>query len=348
MAVSGRGPDGQEPVLTGSPLASFDVFPQGSNVYYIGTNTSVHQLTNTAGSWAANDILASAAPGSPLTAYALKGSYPRVYYVNGESRIVELAWRTGQWTIQYLPGQPAEDSLLAGPIWLGDLCYLYYVGADRNIYQLEGDQTGDFSERFFAKANVAPGSGLTATNAGDLVMLFYAADADTRLHGLSSFPLVSPHHVFFVDVGDAEPAPGSALTCFTTTDPGDTHVYYLDRQSQINELTIANQTGTPHVLPYEAMPGSALTCYGVNGELPRLYYLDDQAQVNELAWVHGQHGAPAHWTNNPLAYTAARDSALTCYGAEGRWTRLYYLGPDHRVNELAWDDTGQKFVHTGL
>jgi hypothetical protein len=88
------------------------------------------------------------------------------------------------------------------------------------------------------------------------------------------------------------------------------------------------------------MPGSALTCFGVGGQLTRVYYLDDNAQVNELAWQVGS------WSPHRLPWIAARDSALTCYGANGAATRLYYLDADYQVNELAWN--GQRFVNTPL
>lgn len=345
MVASGRGPDGQEPALTGGPLSSFGLFSPGSNVYYIGTNMSVHQLTNAGGSWAANDLLSSAAPGSQLVSQALYGSYPRVYYVDSESRLAELAWRTGQWNIQYLPGEPADDSPLAGPLWLEDNCYLFYVGTDRRIHQLQGDLTGNFSPRFFPPVHVAPGGSLTATTSGDTVQVFYPGDADMGLLGIGLYPLAGPFNHFFIDTGGTDPAAGSALTCCTMTDTGATHVYFADPENWLNELIITGQVGTTQTLPGKARPGSALTCFGVNGELPRLYYLDEQAQVNELAWVHG---TPAHWAPNPLGYTAAGDSALACYGYEGQWTRLYFLSPDHRVNELAWDNTSGKFGHTGL
>lgn len=41
-------------------------------------------------------------------------------------------------------------------------------------------------------------------------------------------------------------------------------------------------------------------------------------------------------------------SALTCFGVEGQLARLYYLGPEYRVNELAWDPNNGKFVNTPL
>jgi hypothetical protein len=348
MVVPGRGPDGQEPVRPGSPLTSFEFFPEQASVYYIGTNDTVHELRTSGGGWAATDLFSGTVPGGPLASFALDGTYPRLYYVNTKSQITELAWRTKQWTIQYLPGVPADDSPLAGPVNVADLNLVYFVGNDRRIYELAGDQTGDFGLRAFPATDVAPGSSLLAVSQGDWVWVCYLKDGDTKLHALKYAPLTSPFHVFGGPVDGTEPAPGTALAGFGKTDTGDTRVYYLDRQSRINELTLTVETGTSQVLAYAARPGSALASFGVGGELARLYYLDEQAQVTELAWVHGQDGAAPHWNHNSLRHPAAADSALTCYGHAGQWTRLYYLDPDHRVNELAWDDTAGKFVHTGL
>lgn len=89
-------------------------------------------------------------------------------------------------------------------------------------------------------------------------------------------------------------------------------------------------------LPGTAAPGSALTCFGIDGTATRLYYLDANHVINELAWVHNG------WKNNLLRAKAAAGSDLTCYGADGAHTRLYFVGPDNRVHELAWQDSAWK------
>jgi hypothetical protein len=53
-------------------------------------------------------------------------------------------------------------------------------------------------------------------------------------------------------------------------------------------------------------------------------------------------------SNHQLEVTAMPGSALTCFGVEGQLARLYYLGPEYRVNELAWDPNNGKFVNTPL
>jgi hypothetical protein len=331
---------------TGGPLACFGVNESAARLYFVSLLSNVTELAKTNNDWKPTDTLFSAAPNSPLTGFGLEGTFPRVYYFDVDSRIHELAWRTSQWTFQTLPGQPADDSPLTCVGSDEGDCYLYYVGTDRRVHELAADTSGNFQEQTMPGASVAPGSGLTCSfhDFTPGATVFYTDDTG-KLHYTGYY---APDQAWESVIKEAEPAPGSALTCFDIANTDDNRVYYLDAQNRINEMAWTGDTKTNNRLDYTAMPGSALTCFGVEGQLTRLYYLDDQAQVNELAWKRGQHGAHGHWGNNPLGYTAAPDSALTCFGVEGKWTRLYYLDPDHRINELAWDPNTETFGNTAL
>jgi hypothetical protein len=316
----------------GSPLACFGVHQSATKLYYFGDNTSVRELALTAAGWSLTDILASAGPGSPLTCYGFDGTDPRVYYVNPDSRIIELAVKTRGWDFRVLPGEPALDSPLTclGPA--EDDRRLYYVGKDRQVHELAPDRDGNFEDRAVPGAAVAPGSDLTGgLDPRGRVRVVYVG-ASQRLQ------VVSPDGIS-EGIDDTDPAPGTALTCFAM-DNGDLRLYYLDRQSRVNEVAWTGEDRVSRVLPATAGPGSALTCFGAEGNLTRLYYLDGQARVNELSWSKGR------WVNQVLPGTAAPDSALTCFGAGWLRTRLYYLDAQHRVNELAWQ--ASRFVNTAL
>src|SRR6185437_3028366 len=84
-----------------------------------------------------------------------------------------------------------------------------------------------------------------------------------------------------------------------------------------------------------AAPGSALTSFGIDGQVTRVYYLDASNQIIELGWNNGWFagtaGADAH------APPAAPGSALTCFGVGQKATRVYYLDNTRQVIELAWE-----------
>jgi hypothetical protein len=293
----------------------------------------------TAGSWDTSEII-SAAPKSPLTCFGFGGIEPRVYFVDLDSHITELAFEAGQWVVQTLFGRTAPGSPLTCLGLGGKDCRLYYVGTNHQLNRLAPDQNGSFQNLVLPGTKVAPGSGLTCTQGSAAgVSAFYVDAVDHLLHVIVSDVPEDPTGVFNEAIDGTAPAPGSALTCFTT-DTDDIHVYYLDHQSRINELAWSKKAQKNRVLQATAMPGSALTSFAVADKFARVYYLDSQARVNELGVVHG------HWANPVVLGTAARDSALTCYGADGTATRLYYLDAQHRVNELAWQT--DHFVNTAL
>lgn len=333
----------------GSALACFGVDHKMTRLYFLGDDGALHGRAFTPRGWDPEDL-----PGpeeilpSPLACIGRDETDPSVYCVAGSRHIIQLAWNNdvNWWAIHPLAAQVAEDSPLTCVAPAGTDGLLYYVGTDRQLYEVALDVTGHRSPQPVQPTNVAPGSGLTCKqDSRGLGMVFYIDASDHLLHVAAYTDPAEGQELDTFPIDGTAPAPGSALTCFNMEDKDNTRVYYLDRQSQINELAWNGSDQKNNVLPYKAMPGSALTCFGYGGLSTRLYYLDDQARVNELAWVHGR------WAHKVLPdpatpAMAAPDSALTCFGANGTTTRLYYLDPDHRVNELAWQTN--KFVNTPL
>jgi hypothetical protein len=334
----------------GSPLTCFGAGFAETRLYYIGADTGIHELTKPASTWHDNTIpFQSAAVNSPLTCYGFDNNDPRVYYVNQNAKITELSFKgTDQGTVTSLPGQLADDSPLTCLGLFAEDSRVYFVGTDRQLHELARDENGEFQDRALPDTKVAAGSGLTClqTAGQQLVNVFYISATDHRLHVLAYDNVDDPTKTTDQPIDGTAPAPGSALTCFGFDQGGkdNVRVYYLDRQSRINEVARTAGVTKNHVLPYSAMPGSALTCFGTGGgaaqTATRLYYLDSQARVNELGWVNGA------WAPKVLPGTADPDSALTCYGFDYAATRLYYIDAQHHVNELAWQTS--KFVNTLL
>jgi Fungal fucose-specific lectin len=341
----------------GSALACFGVDRKMPRLYFIGVDSHLFGRAFTPEGWRPVNLPGPVvAPASPLACFGLYEADPRVYYVSdGSHRVVELAWRSdvnrsdvNPWAVHPLSAQLADDSPLIGIAAGGTEGRLYYVGTDRQLYELAPDAAGHPDPQVIQTTKVAPGSGLACKqDSQGLVMVFYIDATDDLLHVAAYTDPAEGRELLTFSIDGTHPAPGSALTCFNMVDKDNTRVYYLDRQHRINELAWNGSDQNNNVLPYKAMPGSPLTCFGYGGLSTRLYYLDDQARVNELAWQHG------HWVHHVLPdpatpATAAPDSPLTCFGSNGTLTRLYYLDPDHRVNELAWDPTAKEFVNNPL
>lgn len=323
----------------GSPLTCLAVNHSGTRLYLIADNSSVSQLARTASGWHTTDLSLSAL-NNPMTCYGSDDSDILVYYVDRHAQIIQLFKRDGGWYPFPLQWHVAADSPVISIFANG--FRLYYIGTDRQVRRLL-TLAGTFSEQLMPRTKAAPGSGLTSTtDSHGLVTVFYVDATDHTLHVLAETDPADPGEITNDAIEGTDPAPGSALTCFSQEGTGDTRVYYLDRQGRINELVRGGGEQILNPLGSTAMPGSALTSFAVGGLHTRLYYLDNQAQINELAWIDDD------WVNHRLAPTAAPGSALTCYGVDGKWTRLYYLDPHHRVNELAWDTTTRKFVNAPL
>jgi hypothetical protein len=323
----------------GSPLTCLATNHSDTRLYLIGADSSLAELAKTASGWRVKDF-SRPALNNPMTCFGSDDSQILVYYVDQNAKIVQLFKRDGDWSPFTLQWHVAAGSPVISIFANG--FRLYYIGTDRQVHRLL-TLAGAFSHQLMPRTLVAPGSGLAGTtDSQGRPMVFYVDAADHALHVLAETDPGDPGEVDNNAIKGTDPAPESALTCFRQEGTGDTRVYFLDRQGQINELA---RDGGEQILSlpgYTAIPGSALTSFAVEGLHTRLYYVGAQAQINELAWIGDQ------WVNRSLQRTAARDSALTCYGVDGKWTRLYYLDPEYRVNELAWDPSDGKFVNTPL
>ena len=327
----------------GSALACCGVNQQQTRLYLIRQlDGNIGELADTADGWQSADYAgARPAASSALACCGVGGVHPHAFYLDQAAQLVEL--QPDAPSDDPLPIEVADGSPLAG-LALGEKDYrLFYVNADRVLYELVADDGSARYQEILNGSSAAPGTRLACTHdSRGLVTVFYVDAADNLLHALHHTSVQVPGEFGNEPIKGTDPAPGTALTCFTMTGTNDARAYYLDGQGQIIEVQWKKSTNalTVHPLHYQAKPGSALTCFGVGGLHPRLYYLDDQAEVTELAWQDGA------WHQHSLHVTAAPDSDLTCYGADGKWTRLYYLDPQYRVNELAYDGTAKKFVNT--
>lgn len=137
--------------------------------------------------------------------------------------------------------------------------------------------------------------------------------------------------------------PDSAMTCFGLFGT-KSRVYAINAMGGVVEIGWSgnNQWYSVDVGALARAPraahGSAITCFGVDGKATRVYYFDEQGRVIELGW-----GADNSWYADPISETAgappaAPGSGITCFGAVGRATRLYYFDTSGQVVQIRWQD----------
>jgi Fungal fucose-specific lectin len=305
--------------MSSRSLTCFGVNAQATRVYYLNGSSQVCELAWDNSNWVTTNVSVDASvangasPSSALTCFGVSGQYTRVYYFDRNSQIWELAWDNGKWL-------PTNLNTVAKP----------------------------------TAPSAAPGSALTCFGVNGQYTRLYYLDAESQVWELAwdNGKWIATNLNTAVTPTAPAAARGSDLTCFGVNGQY-TRVYYLDTQSQAWELAWENgkwaaaniNTAAIPTAP-SAAPGSALTCFGVNGQYTRLYYLNNLSQVCELAWDNGK------WVPTNLSVDAfvpigaAPGSALTCFGVNGLYTRIYYLDNGSQAWELAWDNG--KWVATNL
>ncbi len=190
-----------------------------------------------------------------------------------------------------------------------------------NVYST-GMAEGEFPN-FSSLINAVPLNLLKGYRKANNLSLFWPhAPLAIANSGLAAFPLLQ-------NQGGTEP----------------TRIYYQDTGGKIGEFAdrlpepnawsvtpLTERTNTPVPAPATALAG-----FAGNGLDPRLYSLDPDGAVIELAWGNGK------WTGGRLpgangAAKAAPGSSLTCFGLEGKDSRVYHLNADGKVVEWAWGD----------
>ena len=225
---------------------------------------------------------------------------------------------------------------------------LYFIGADEDVHELAW--TGDPASRgwyhgnlsYEAAAPPATGSGMSATTVNGAPRLYYVGEQG-HVHELAWITDEWIHSDVTQSAG-ATPADGDSRLAATSSANGDPRVYYIAGSSEIYELAWDgdqwhhwNLTADNPSWP-DATPNSPLVAITA-GQEPRVYYLAKAYKdyfVQELAWFnHSWH----HTDLNELtgAFRSTRDDQLAAItvGANDD-PRIYYLGYDSHIVELAW------------
>jgi hypothetical protein len=380
--VTAQATGGPPPAASGSALTCFAVNGQNSRIYYLDGNGNVWELGWNGSNWYAGNVTAQATGAPPpaasrsaLSCFGQSGTESRVYYFDSDDNVWELGWNGSHWyagnvTAQATGGPPRAVS--GGGLtcfgWNGTDSRIYYLGPTFTpqtglVWELGWNGTNWFAGNAWAQAAATwQGPGQLQPPASDSALTCFGVNGqNSRVYYFDSSGNVWElgwngsnwyagnvwAHAAATWQGPGQlqaAAAGSALTCFGVNGQ-NSRVYYFDSSGNVWELgwngsnwyagnVWAQASGSP--LP--AAPGSALTCFGVNGTDSRVYYFDSSGNVWELGWNGSNWYAgnvTAQATGAPPP--AASGSALTCFGANGENSRIYYLGTDGNVWELGWN-----------
>jgi len=233
---------------------------------------------------------------SSLACFGVSASASRVYYLDLKNIVNELSWQN-RWVHNLLPA-----GVDLGPIAGTSLACFGVNGTDSRVYYL-----------------------------------------DSKNHVIELAWENGWRPPFDITAQTSAPAAlsGSALACFGVNGT-DSRVYYLDANHRVNELKWANGnwSHSQDILQaqqnaVQALNGSGLACFGVNGTDSRVYYLDSNNHVNELKWANGW-SAPLDLTALAAASPATGSNAVACFGVNGTDSRVYFVDASFRVNELKW------------
>ena len=348
--------------VAGSALTS-TLLDGNPRVYYVGRYNHVYELawsrdddhwylrdvTEDAGGQPANEFAESAA----LTSTLLDGN-PRVYHVGNDNHVYELAWSRDDdhWYQRDVTGDAGGQPAMAGSALTSTLLdgnpRVYHVGNDNHVYELAWSRDDDhwYQRDVTGDAGGQPamaGSALTSTLLDGNPRVYYVGN-DNHVYELAWSR--DDDHWYLRDVtGEAGglAVAGSALT--STLLDGNPRVYYVGRYNHVYELAWSRDDDHWYLRDVtedaggqpanEFAESAALTSTLLDGN-PRVYHVGNDNHVYELAWSRDDD----HWyqrdvTGDAGGQPAMAGSALTSTLLDGN-PRVYYVGSDNHVYELAW------------
>ena len=144
---------------------------------------------------------------------------------------------------------------------------------------------------------------------------------------------------------------GSDLCCFGANN-NTTHLYYLGDtgnvhlawESFISAWSFSDLTKRIHGAD-RATPGSALACFGYQGQDTRVHFLNSRSEVCQIAF-EGDQWVFHNLTQYAKAVPAAQGSSLACFGYQDKDTRVHFLDSEGNVCQIAFE--GNQWVFHNL
>lgn len=250
-------------VATDGALIGFvDTFFSQLELYYVGTDQHVHQLTwqNNGAGWHHFDISGmigaqNVAVGGAVTGFVdtIFGTL-EIYYVDTNQHVRQLTWvnnGTGWHTfdltaLSFGPNVASKGALISFADPVLNSLQIYYVDTNQHVRQLSWVNNGTGWHNFDISSpapNVAVGGALTGFSDPLFASLevFYI-DANQHVRQLNWTNNGTGWHSFDISglAGAPNAATGGALTSFLDTLLANLEVYYVDTNQHTRQLTWTN------------------------------------------------------------------------------------------------------------
>ncbi len=236
-----------------SALDGHRLSDDSKHVFFIGTDSHVHELVIAPGGrWADNDLtaLATAVPPTPasaLTSYRLISTNSQhVFFIGTDNHVHELFIDGGSWADNDLTAlatavPPTPASALTGYPLSDDSQHVFFIGTDNHVHELfiDGGSWADNDLTALATAvPPTPASALTGYPLSDDSQHVFFIGTDNHVHELSINGGSWADNDLTALAGAVPPTPGSALTGYPLS-TNSKHVFFIGTDNHVHELFLA-------------------------------------------------------------------------------------------------------------
>jgi hypothetical protein len=239
------------PPISTSALTGHQLGGNSKHVFFIGTDSHVHELfIASGGRWADNDLTTLGggvppAPTSDLTSYRLlSDNSQHVFYIGTDNHVHELFINGGSWAdndLTALAGAvpPIPTSALTGYPLGNNSQHVFFIGTDNHVHELfiDGGSWADNDLTALASAvPPIPSSALTGYPLGNNSQHVFFIGADSHVHELDIDGAGWNDHDLTTLAGAVAPTPTSALTGYPLGN--SKHVFFIGTDDHVHELFI--------------------------------------------------------------------------------------------------------------
>ncbi len=235
-------------IVSPSPAAVEDA-ATGRNVFYVGSDHSIHQLAVQDNRWTNYDLGGSVACGTGPAAVEDAATGRNVFYVGSDHSIHQLAVQNNRWTNHDLGGSVAPTS---SPAVIEDAATgrnVFYVGSDHSIHQL-AVQNNRWTNHDLGGSVAPTSSPAVIEDAATGRNVFYVG-SDHSIHQLAVQNNRWTNH----DLGGSV-APTSSPAVIEDAATGR-NVFYVGSDHSIHQLAVQNNRWTNHDLGGSVAPTSS-------------------------------------------------------------------------------------------